>query len=182
MRIETPIKMEIRPVVVYAALVLISLAWLGLLFAPPLLMADGYPLSAMILYRSFSAICHQIPERSFHLHGFALGVCSRCTGIYIGFVIGLMLYPFARSLREEALPQRRWLILAGLPLLIDVGGGLLGLFNNTFLSRAVTGALAGSLAAFYILPGFISTFRNYSTEILLWRKLITKSQPSSAER
>jgi uncharacterized membrane protein len=182
MRIELPIKIEAKAAVVYAALLMLSLAWLGLLLVPPLLMADGHPLSAMILYRSLSAVCHQIPERSFHLHGFALGVCSRCMGIYAGFVIGLMLYPFARSLREEALLQRRWLILAGLPLLVDFGGGLLGLFNNTFLSRAATGALAGSLAAFYILPGFISTFRNFSTEILLWRKLITKSLPSSVEQ
>lgn len=168
--------------IVYAILLLVSFAWLGLLMAPPKLMAEGYTLSAMILYRSLSAICHQIPTRSFYLFGFPLGVCSRCTGIYIGFVLGLMLYPFVRNLRDAAMPPRRWLILAGLPMLIDFGGGLFGLFNNTFVSRSATGALAGAVAAFYILPGFISTFRNFSMEILLWRKLITKSLPSSAER
>ncbi len=182
MRMETPVKSESVAIVVYAALVLLSLAWLALIFTPAMLMADGHPLSATILYRGLAAVCHQIPERSFHLHGFALGVCSRCTGIYAGFVAGLMFYPFVRSLREEAMPSRRWLMLAGLPMLIDFGGGFLGLFNNTFPSRAATGFLAGGAAAFYILPGFISTFRNFSTEIHLWRKLITKSLPSSAER
>lgn len=169
-------------VVVYAALFLLALAWLGLIFCPPQLMAAGHWLSATILYRGFSAVCHQIPERSFHLHNFPLAVCSRCTGIYAGFALGLMLYPFARSLREEAMPHRRRLWLAAAPMLIDFGGGVSGLFTNTFFSRTATGALLGSVAAFYLLPAFLSTFRNFSTEIHLWRKLITKSLPSSAGR
>ena len=168
--------------IVYAALLFVSLVWLGLILAPSTLMAEGYPLSAMILYRSLSAVCHQIPARSFYFFGFPLGVCSRCTGIYVGFVCGLMFYPFLRNLCEDIMPPRRWLILAGLPMLIDFGGGVLGLFNNTFFSRSVTGALAGAVAAFYILPGFISTFRNFSLEIHLWRKLIIKNLPSSAEQ
>ena len=169
-------------VAVYVALFLLSLAWLGLILCPPQLMASGHTLSGAILHRAFSAVCHQIPERSFHLHDFPLAVCSRCTGIYVGFVFGLMLYPFVRSLREEAMPHSRWLLLAAAPMLIDFGGGVLGLFNNTFFSRTATGALLGSVAAFYLLPAFLSTFRNFSTEIHLWRKLITKSLPSSAER
>lgn len=165
---------------IYAVVLLLSFVWLVVIFAPPQLMAEGHPLSAMILYRGLSAICHQLPERSFQLHGFPLGVCSRCTGIYLGFTFGLMFYPFARSLRETAMPARRWLILAGLPMLIDFGGGFLGLFTNTFASRAATGFLAGAVTAFYILPGLISTFRDCSMEIHLWRKLITKNLPSSA--
>ncbi|HMV51274.1 MAG TPA: DUF2085 domain-containing protein [Blastocatellia bacterium] len=179
---ETSVKSERDAVVVYAALFLFSLAWLGLIFAPPQLMAAGHWLSATVLYKGFSAVCHQIPERSFHLHDFPLAVCSRCTGIYVGFMLGLMLYPFVRSLRAEIMPHRRWLLLAAAPMLTDFGGGVLGLFTNTFFSRTATGALLGSVAAFYLQPAFISTFQNFSTEIHLWRKLITKSLPSSAGR
>ena len=86
---------------VYVSLLLISFGWLALIVAAPMLRAEGNQLSSFVIYRSFSAVCHQMPERSFHLHGFPLGVCSRCTGIYVGFIIGLMLYPFARSLRRR---------------------------------------------------------------------------------
>lgn len=163
-----------RAVIVYAALLLLSLGWLAVIFAAPVLMADGHPLSAMIIYRGLSGICHQIPERSFHSHGFPLAVCSRCTGIYVGFVAGLMLYPFVRSLRNQTMPSRHWLIAAGVPMLIDFGGGYLGLFKNTFVSRAATGGLLGVAFSVYILTGMISvveewevmrTSRNGSTHL-----------------
>jgi hypothetical protein len=46
--------------------------------------------SAMIIgvYAVGSAICHQRPERSFHLWTAQMPVCARCTGIYVGAVIG----------------------------------------------------------------------------------------------
>lgn len=161
---------------VYAGLVLIALGWLALIFGTPLL-ADSHGVLSLVLYRSFSAICHQMPERSFHLHGFPLAVCSRCTGIYAGFLVGLLIAPLVRNLRECEMPHRRWLILAALPVLADFSVDFVGLVNNTFVSRAATGALFGAVAAFYILPGFVATFREFSTETFLWRKLISKSQP-----
>lgn len=167
---------------VYLVLLVISIGWLAIIFAAPILAANGHPLSALVIYQSLSAVCHQMPERSFHLDGLPLGVCSRCTGIYAGFIAGLLVYPFARSLRDQQMPSRFWMILAVLPALIDFGGGYLGLFTNTFFSRAATGALLGTVAAFYVLPGFVSIFSDFSTEIFLWRKLITKNLPSSAER
>ncbi|MDX2042148.1 MAG: DUF2085 domain-containing protein [Acidobacteriota bacterium] len=161
---------------VYAGLVLIALGWLALIFGTPLL-ADSHGVLALIFYRSFSAICHQMPERSFHLHGFPLAVCSRCTGIYAGFIVGLLIYPLVRNLRESEMPHRLWLILAALPVLADFGLDFVGLFDNTFVSRTATGALLGIVAAFFILPGCLATFGNLSTETFLWRKRISKSQP-----
>ena len=31
--------------------------------------------------------CHQLPDRSFHICGFQLPLCARCTGIFLGLVI-----------------------------------------------------------------------------------------------
>jgi uncharacterized membrane protein len=36
------------------------------------------------IYGVGSIVCHQLPERSFHLWSAQLPVCARCTGIYLG--------------------------------------------------------------------------------------------------
>ena len=38
--------------------------------------------------------CHQREDRSFFIKGWQFPVCSRCTGILIGQVIGIVLYIF----------------------------------------------------------------------------------------
>jgi uncharacterized membrane protein len=43
---------------------------------------------ALAVYAIGSVICHQRPERSFHLWSAQLPVCARCTGIYLGAAIG----------------------------------------------------------------------------------------------
>ena len=39
---------------------------------------------ALAVYSLGRLICHQLPERSFHLWAASLPVCARCTGIYAG--------------------------------------------------------------------------------------------------
>src|ERR671913_225429 len=70
-----------------------ALALLSLVLVAPLALARGYVTLSYILYGVFHAVCHQIAERSFHVDGHALAVCSRCTGIYAGFMLSALLYP-----------------------------------------------------------------------------------------
>ena len=142
--------------IVYAALFTLSILWAALILAAPWLMAERHFLASAVIYKGFSVVCHQAPERSFYFHGRPMGVCSRCASIYGGFIIGLLLYPFLRDLREDSFPPRWILIGAAVPTAIDFTGGVLGLFANTFLSRALTGILFGAAAAFYITPGLVS--------------------------
>jgi uncharacterized membrane protein len=160
-----PIAEKKKSIVVYGSWLMISLVWLGMIFAAPWLMAQNYPLSALSLYQIFSVICHQIPDRTFFLWGFPLAVCSRCAGIYAGFIGGLILYPLARDLSNERFPPRRWLVGAATPMMIDFAVGYVGLWPSSFLSRTVTGFLFGAGAAFFILPGFIATFSGWRREI-----------------
>jgi uncharacterized membrane protein len=63
------------------------------------------------VYAAGSVVCHQLPERSFHLWGAQLPVCARCTGIYVGGAVAAM-----TTLDSRAKPYaRRILLLAALP-------------------------------------------------------------------
>jgi uncharacterized membrane protein len=117
--------------------------------------ASGNPAFAATLYKAFSLVCHQIPERSFHLAGHQFGVCSRCTGLYAGFAVAAVAYPLIRSLKTTQTPPRLWLILAAVPLLIDFALGYFSIWPNNHLSRFSTGALLGAVAVFYIMPGLV---------------------------
>ena len=58
-------------------------------------------------------------------------------------------------MRQTETPNIVWLILATLPLVIDFSLGYFQLWANTHLTRFITGALLGSVAVFYIVPGLI---------------------------
>ncbi len=47
-------------------------------------------LLASLVYAAGSVICHQRPERSFHLFGAQLAVCARCAGIYAGAAVSAL--------------------------------------------------------------------------------------------
>ena len=61
-----------------------AVAWLLLVVTAPLLWT---PL-ATLAYAAGSLICHQLPERSFHVQGSQLPVCARCVGLYGGGALG----------------------------------------------------------------------------------------------
>jgi uncharacterized membrane protein len=144
-----------RAIAVWAGTSAVALSILGLVLAAPIAQAHGYTQFAATIYKAFSYVCHQIPSRSFHLEEHQFGVCSRCTGLYAGFAVAASIYPLARSLQRTDTPERRWLILATLPLLIDFALGYFSIWQNTHVSRFFTGALLSSVAVFYIMPGLL---------------------------
>jgi uncharacterized membrane protein len=138
--------------------ILISAVSLGIVAAivgAPLALAEGHPAFASAIYKFFSFLCHQIPERSFHIAGHKFAVCSRCTGLYSGFAFATLGYPIFRSLKRTDTPRIIWLLLSAVPLLIDFSLTYFGIWQNTHLTRFTTGALFGAVAAIYILPGLI---------------------------
>lgn len=127
----------------------------SLIVVAPLAAAGGYGEVAHGIYRAFGTFCHQLPERSYFIDGHKLAVCSRCTGLYAGFVFTLLLYPLIRSLRTTVTPRRGVLLLAAIPLLIDFSLTFFGVWQNTHTSRLLTGALLGSVVVFYVMPGIV---------------------------
>jgi uncharacterized membrane protein len=139
---------------------------MGLITGAPLALAGGHSVFALAVYGAFGHLCHQIPERSFFIAGHQFAVCARCTGIYAGFTVATLGYPLVRSLRRIDTPPRRWLFLSAVPLAIDFSLGFFGLWENTHLSRFLTGALLGSVAVFYVMPGLLDL------SIREWRGLL----------
>jgi len=144
-----------RPLVFWAISALVVTFFVLLIVIAPLAAAGGHGEIAGGIYRAFATICHQRPDRSFFIDGHKLAVCSRCTGIYAGFLFALLIYPLVRSLRRISTPDRKWLLLATLPLAIDFSLTFFGIWENTHTSRLLTGLLLGSVAVFYVMPGIM---------------------------
>ena len=73
-----------------------TLGWLAAQAAAVLAMAKAAvgPLTYMAVsgvYIAGALICHQRPERSFHVWGVQWPVCARCLGLYAGAAIGAVM-------------------------------------------------------------------------------------------
>jgi uncharacterized membrane protein len=147
------------PYIVWSISATLTLLFVSLIAVAPLALTHGYNSSAFVLYEMFQRVCHQIPERAFHLEGHPFAVCARCTGIYFGFAAGFLFYPLVRSLRRSDAPVRKWLLIALAPAILDFALGFFGVRENTHLSRSATGAILGTVAAFYVVPGLMDLSR-----------------------
>ena len=108
------------------------------------------------VYGLGSFICHQIPERSFHLAGFQLPVCARCLGIYVGVAGGVAFVRIRRgSGRAVAQMPRRelqWLAaLAAAPTLVTVALEMVGAWHPSNSTRALAGAPLGVLVGLVVM-------------------------------
>jgi len=140
-----------RPGACYFLLLLLVSIWLLLLVSPSLI-AEEYPLATGGLYYFFSRVCHQVPDRSFHWAGAQLAVCHRCLGIYLGFWLGVLAWPWLKSWRQRLLARPRLLLVPVALLVVNV------VTPNSPLDRVVTGLLAGFPAALFVWIGFEQLF------------------------
>ncbi len=117
------------------------------------------------------AVCHRIAERSFILGGRALPLCARCTGTFLGAVVGLAAMLLLRRHRASRLPP---VAVLGILLVFTGFWGFDGL--NSYLTffpnaphlyeprnwlRLTTGLLNGLTLVSFAFPIFNFT---------LWRK------------
>jgi uncharacterized membrane protein len=133
------------PAAARAALALICAVGLGLVIAAPWAEHRGSWI-APFLYAIFDPVCHQIPERSFHLWHQPLAVCHRCTGLYLGFALGAALWPSFPRAAARLLARPRSIVLFSLPLVIDAL-----LLASTPASRFLTGVVAAAPVALLAL-------------------------------
>lgn len=142
----------------YISILIITFVWCLLIFATPILWNAGGLLSkaSSFIYYAFSTTCHQLDSRSFHIFGVKLGVCSRCTSIYIAFLIGSIVYPLFKRIDSTKLPSLWFLLIATGLLFADSAMEIFKFQDNTFISRSVTGFILGFTLPFYLIPGFVN--------------------------
>lgn len=130
-----------------ALLALTTVVWLALLMLAPILPVP----MAGILYALGSRICHQQPERSFHLFAAQLPVCARCAGIYAGAAIGSV-FALRGSIRKQLflLSSRMLLVVGALPTLVTLMTEWSGAWAGGNEVRAATGVWLGVAVAFVV--------------------------------
>lgn len=153
--VGTRLKIQDRywKILVISAFVLTLTAWL--LNTPPGLLgkadAIGY------------AVCHRIDLRSFHLGDRQVPLCARCSGMYLGAMLGLIYQGFIGR-RRIGIPSWKIIIptsIFALAFIFDGFNSFLSLFpgapglyepNNTF--RLLTGTGMGLAIAIVLYPAF----------------------------
>ncbi|MGQ0734089.1 MAG: DUF2085 domain-containing protein [Acidobacteriota bacterium] len=151
---------------------LIALVWVGGLLAAPAWgsrsshrsngsIAEARVAISAAMYVAGSLVCHQRPERSFHVDGLVLPVCARCLGLYAGGLLGIAGWAGVSGLGRRPArracaivasgPPRSALVVAALPTLVTVVTAWLGWWDPANLLRASTaiplGAVAGALVS-----------------------------------
>ncbi len=124
------------------------------------------------------AVCHRIDLRSFHLGERALPLCSRCTGMYLGSLLGFGFLAWRGRGRAGSHPPMRILAVLGvfaLAFAVDGVNSFLHFFphaphlyppDNTL--RLITGTLLGLGLPVMVLPGFNQTaWRDWRPEPVL---------------
>lgn len=96
--------------------------------------------------------CHQMPERSFFLGEYQFPLCARCTGIQIGRLIAVLLFPFVLIPMKIALTVLPLLLL---PLAIDGLVQKYTKYESNNCKRVITGILWGFASISLILRGIV---------------------------
>ena len=143
---------------------LVVFAWVLLIVGLPVDKANGFVTISSPLYYFFSFICHQIPERSFHLAGEQFAVCSRCFGVYFGLLFGFAIYLLWRNIGDIEPLSKFWLFLSLIPISIDWSLTFFGIWENTHLSRFLTGMIVGVACSTFIVPALVEITRNFTCQ------------------
>ena len=147
------------------AILIFFAAWLAMVVAAPLILPYGSvtdlsgrsgsidnsdvigqmdPFSS-IMYSIGDVNCHQLAERSLFLNGNQMPFCARDVGIFIGLVVGMAAVMVLS-------PRFSWpvLFIMAVPILVDGGVQLTGVWESNNALRLITGIVGGAAASYFL--------------------------------
>jgi uncharacterized membrane protein len=131
-----------------ATLTVGALLWTATLLLAPFALqrGRGVSMASALIYQGASLICHQRPERSFHLAGVQLPVCARCTGLYLSGAAGAL--AAWSGWRRLVMPRatRTAFALAAIPTALTFAVELAGLAHPSNTVRAMSALPLGAAA------------------------------------
>jgi len=137
----------------------ISIIIIAILLPPPALLGKA----DVVGY----GICHRLPERSFFLNGRQLPLCARCTGTFIGAIVGLVAVLLLGRHRASRLPSVSSLLFLvffigfwafdGLNSYMTFFPGAPNLYEPQNWLRLTTGMLNGVALIIIVFPIFSYT-------------------------
>jgi len=108
-----------------------------------------------ILFFFGGGLCHQRIERTFSIDAFNMPVCSRCTGIYSGIFLSLIVIVLLERKIKGELPSLK-IVLSAVGVFLLMGAevvlSMLGLIESGNIIRLVTGLLTGWFMALILFP------------------------------
>lgn len=103
-------------------------------------------------------MCHQRPDRSFFIKGRQLPLCARCTGILIGYFLGVIIAFITKCSFHQ------FYLLLLIPMIVDGTIQQRYMIESNNLRRLITGILGGI--------GIIYVFINIHMFTLWWLRIL----------
>ena len=110
------------------------------------------------LQKTYSLVCHQEKNKLLLLGGIETLTCARCTGIYLGLLVSSLFVLF--TIPKWRL-HIRVLLIASVPMIIDVLLTALNIYSYSKLIALSTGLLLGSVGFFYLYNGLNNLILEY---------------------
>lgn len=103
------------------------------------------------------SVCHQLDSRSLIFGEIITPICSRCAGIYMGFVVAALILFIMFRKKQSELPPLYIMIILGVFFISTIIDGLasyLGIYETNNIVRFLSGTLCGAAIMTVLYPVF----------------------------